>query len=91
MPSDAGGLRLQADSLRCILQAAQAEAAEWKLQRLELWDPTPLVLELLERTGISHKLVVREDADIASLCWFGEGSGKEDMLEWVANERFAWC
>ncbi len=91
MPSDVGGLRLQADSLRCILQAAQAEAAEWKLQRLELWDPTPLVLELLERTGISHELVVREDADIASLCWFGEGSGKEDMLEWVANERFAWC
>jgi len=28
MPSDAGGLRLQAYSLRCILQAAQAEAAE---------------------------------------------------------------
>lgn len=62
-----------------------------KLQRLELWDPTPLVLELLERTGIPHELVVREDADIASLCWFGEGSSKEDMLEWVANERFAWC
>lgn len=82
---------LQAEQMKAILQTAQTEAAEWNLSRVELWDPTPLVQYLIGRTGIPHRKVTREHEGIASLLWFGEGSGKEDMLNWIGNEKFAWC
>ena len=90
-PYNAGEREMQVNHLRAVLQSAQAEAAEWILSSVKLWDPTSLVQELIEQTGIQHYKVDREDENIASLLWYGEGSGREDMLEWVANEKFAWC
>lgn len=81
----------QVEQMRAVLQAAQAEAFEWKLHNVIMWDPTPLVQELIKQTGIQHRKVQREDDGIASLLWFGEGSGKEDMIEWIGNEKYGWC
>lgn len=78
-------------NLKAVIEAAQAEAAEWKLSFVNLWDPSSSVQELIKRTAIQHRKVDREDESIASLRWYGKGSGKEDMLDWVANEKFAWC
>lgn len=90
-PCDAGQRGLQAEQLKAVLQAAQAEAAEWKLDHVILWDPTPLVHELAEQAGVQHCKVERMEEGIASLLWYGEGSGKEDTLEWIGNEKYAWC
>ena len=49
------------------------------------------IRELIERAGIPHRTVEREEDGIASLLWYGEGSGKEDTLEWIANEKYGWC
>ena len=81
----------QVEQMRIILQTAQTEAAEWKLHRVMMWDPTPLVLKLVERTGIQHRRIEREHEGIASLLWYGEGNGKEDTLEWLGNEKYGWC
>lgn len=55
-------------NLKAVLQAAQAEAAEWKLSSVKFWDPPSLVRALVEQTGIQYGKVDREDESIASLC-----------------------
>ncbi|KAI1526017.1 GlcD FAD FMN-containing dehydrogenase [Pyrenophora tritici-repentis] len=69
----------QVESLKAILQAAQAEASEWKLDVVRLWDPSPLVSELMDRTGIQHTIVERGEESIASLLWYDtDGSIAKD-------------
>ena len=80
-----------AEQLKAVLQAAQAEAAEWELDHINLWDPTPLERELIGQTGIRHNMVERQSESIASLLWYGNGSDKWNaMPEWVGNEHYAW-
>ena len=89
--SDAEQVDSQTEQMRAILQTAQAEAAEWSLHHVMMWGPTPLVLNLVDRTGIQHRRIEREYEGIASLLWYGEGSGEEDSLEWLGNEKYGWC
>ena len=81
----------QIEQMRAILQTAQDEAAEWNLHRVMMWGPTHLVLKLVKQTGIQHRRIERDHEGIASLLWYGEGSGKEDSLEWLGNEKYGWC
>lgn len=81
----------QVQQMQRIIQAAQNEAAGWDLPSVKLWDPAHLVRGLVERTGIQHRTVEREEESIASLLWFGEGSGKEDTVDWLGNEKYGWC
>ena len=74
-----------------ILKIAQAEAAEWKLEHVEVWNPMSTVKSLVEKTGLQHSEVEREEESIASLMWYGEGGGKVDEIVWVGNEKFGWC
>jgi GNAT superfamily N-acetyltransferase len=76
------------EKLRIVIQSAQDEAREWKLQSVKLWDPTPLMRELVQEMGIEFSDVEREDAEIASVMY--TEVGKEDNIEWLANEKFAW-
>jgi hypothetical protein len=80
-----------AAKLRGILEIAKAEAKEWQLGHVELWNPTDVVKEMVKRTGLEHSEVEREEESIASLMWYGEGSGKADEIEWVGNEKYGWC
>ena len=89
--TDAAEREVQAEQMQDVIQAAQIEAAEWQLHTVQLWDPTHLVRELVERAGIQFHNVDRQQDGIASLLWFGEGSGKEDTLEWIGNEHYGWC
>jgi hypothetical protein len=81
----------QSQNLKAVLQAAQAEAAEWKLDVVKLWDPTPLVLDMLAHSGLSYHVTEREEESIASLMWYDShgGKGKNQPL-WVNNEHYAW-
>ncbi|KXX76273.1 Lysine acetyltransferase [Madurella mycetomatis] len=78
-----------ADGFRSIVQIAQAEAAEWKTQDVQVWNPTPKLRGLIESCGIEYEFVDRDKESIASLMWYGEESTAE--LDWVANEKYAWC
>ena len=82
---------MQFEQMQAVLQAAQIEAAEWKLYCVKLWEPEHMVRETLEGVGIPHRKVERKEDNIASLLWFGEGNGKEDTLEWIGIGKYAWC
>ncbi|KAL2262269.1 hypothetical protein VTK26DRAFT_1951 [Humicola hyalothermophila] len=74
---------------RAIVQIAKAEAAEWKTQDVQVWNPPPKVKGLIDKTGIEYEFVDRATDSIASLMWYGEEPTAE--IDWVANEKFAWC
>ncbi|KKY27077.1 hypothetical protein UCRPC4_g01302 [Phaeomoniella chlamydospora] len=78
-------------NIRAVLQAAQNEAAKWNLYHVKLWNPTPELKEAIQQTGIPHRGVKRDEEGISSLLWYGEGSGREEELAWVGNEKYAWC
>ncbi|KAI4662670.1 uncharacterized protein J4E79_003979 [Alternaria viburni] len=81
----------QAVYLRAVLQAAQAEATEWKLDVVKLWDPTPLVRDMLARSGLKLEVVERENDSIASLLWYNADGGVSDEIPlWLNNEHYAW-
>ena len=77
--------------LRAILQAAQTEAKRWKLDVVKLWDPTPLVLDMLAQSGLEFDVVERENDSIASLLWYDTDGGVSDERPlWLNNEHYAW-
>ena len=86
-----GYSELQVEQLKAVLQAARREAAEWRLGHVELWNPDERVWDLIERMGISHRIVQRKNEGIPSLVWFGDGSSNQEEIEWFASEKYAWC
>ncbi|KAM7214207.1 hypothetical protein V8F06_010396 [Rhypophila decipiens] len=75
------------DGFRSIIQLARSEAAEWRSEDIQMWNPGPLARGLIETSGVQHRIVEREEDSIPSLMWYGEGQ----LDEWVANEKYAWC
>lgn len=71
-----------------VLTMAQVEAREWEMERVEIWNPSPMVQRAVKELCRDAKVVERENDDIPSLLWYGK---KEGEVEWVANERYAWC
>lgn len=88
---NSGQSELQAEQLKAVLESAQIEAAEWGLLDVKLWHPTLLIEELIERAGIQYCKVEREEEGIGSLLWYGEGSERKETVEWIGNEKYAWC
>jgi GNAT superfamily N-acetyltransferase len=77
------------DGFRSIVGIAQAEATEWRTQDVQVWNPTPKIRGLVEKCGIEYEFVDRDHESIASLMWYGEEPTTE--VDWVANEKYAWC
>lgn len=82
----------QTRNLQALLEAAQQEACAWKLDEVQLWDPTPLVRKMLTQMNIEYKILERQKTSIASALWFHEGN---DFIgsrpSWLNNEHYAWC
>jgi hypothetical protein len=56
-----------------------------------LWDPTPLVLDMMKQIGLEYATTERENESIASLMWYDQEGGISDERPlWVNNEHFAW-
>jgi hypothetical protein len=76
---------------RAVPQAAQAEAREWELDVVKLWDPSPLVREMLAQSALEYEVVERENDSIASLLWYDADGGISDETPlWLNNEHYAW-
>jgi hypothetical protein len=80
-----------AQRLKSVLEVAQAEAKEWEVSGVTVWNVSGVVKGLLKRTGLDYKEVEREAESITSLMWYGDGKGDVESVEWVGNEKFAWC
>lgn len=73
-----------------VLAAAQREAAIWNMKNVVLWQPPPLAVLAAQRLAPAAKVTNRENLSIPSLRWYG-GKEESESVEWVANERYAWC
>jgi hypothetical protein len=76
-----------------LLVLAQQEAAKWDMDHVEIWNPTPVIVEAARRiAGNAALLVDRQVDSIPSLKWYGESSGHVlDELVWIGNEKYGWC
>ncbi|UKZ53959.1 hypothetical protein TrVGV298_007763 [Trichoderma virens] len=73
-----------------IFRAAEKEAKDWSCSKVEIWNPLERVRKAAEAaTEFETTFVVRQDKNLASLNWFGEGATED--VDWVVNERFEWC
>ncbi|KAI4250452.1 MAG: hypothetical protein L6R40_000050 [Gallowayella cf. fulva] len=79
------------ESLIAVLHCAQAEAAEWQLNHVKLWEPSPWVQDVITKSNISHRFVEREDDSVASCMWYDDHHGQEAAPVWINNEHYAWC
>jgi hypothetical protein len=80
----------QVGYLKAVLQAAQGEAALWKLNYVRIWDPTPLVRKMITNSGIEHIVVEREEDSIASGMWYDNTGKVGEAPLWVNNEYYTW-
>ncbi|KAI1394008.1 uncharacterized protein F4822DRAFT_33509 [Hypoxylon trugodes] len=72
-----------------VMQTALREAKTWHLGKVDLWNPTPVVKRLIERSGLQHGWVDRDEESIPSMMWYGDEDVRE--IEWVVNEKYCWC
>ncbi|KAI2619062.1 hypothetical protein GGS26DRAFT_584709 [Hypomontagnella submonticulosa] len=77
------------EAFKAVVQMAQREAAAWHLGKIDMWNPTPITKKLIERCGIQHRWVDREEDSIPSMMWYGDEDVRD--IEWVANEKYCWC
>ena len=78
-------------SITALLLRAQDEVKTWDMHGgLELWSPATDVVKAAQFLAGKEQvqITVRDKDSICSLRWVG-GAGEE--VEWVANERYAWC
>jgi hypothetical protein len=71
------------------VEIAQKEAAEWKIAEVQMWNPDEKLKALVKRSGVKFGFVDRDKDSIASLRWYGDGNTAD--VDWVYNEKYAWC
>ncbi|KAI0555276.1 hypothetical protein F4679DRAFT_160579 [Xylaria curta] len=84
--SDHKALQLAFDA---IMQSALDAARPWSCGTVHLWNPTPVVRELIAGSAIAHKFVDREVDSIPSMMWYG--AEEDEPVDWIANEKYCWC
>ena len=76
-------------ALAACLDAARKEAEAWNMSRVEVWNPSPCVLSAARICEPAVKIQDRDKESIASLLWYGPPRHAD--IQWVCNEKFAWC
>jgi hypothetical protein len=76
-------------AIASLLSAAQADASKWHMGSVDIWNPTSATLAAAKQLNPAAQVVHREKDSVTSLRWYGEGS--VDDVEWLDNEKYAWC
>ncbi|KAF7715279.1 Uncharacterized protein PECH_000446 [Penicillium ucsense] len=74
-----------------ILRRAQHEAKDWGLATVEFWNPDPILQKAVQTLDSDVQVEHREKSSIPSLRWTGDKHGLGQEVEWVLNEKYAWC
>lgn len=81
-----------AAAIAALLAMAQREAEEWKTEHVEIWSPSASALAGAQVLDKSAQVVDRDAESIASLLWYPEHEGlAADQIDWISNEKYAWC
>lgn len=76
-------------STASVLSAAKREAANWNLQNVEIWNPTPITVLAARKLDPSSVIIDRDMASIPSLRWYGQNPST--VVKWALNEKYGWC
>ncbi|KAH0613331.1 uncharacterized protein H6S33_009711 [Morchella sextelata] len=79
------------EDLMALLSAAVEEAGRWGLGKVVVWNPAESVVGAAGAVVDGVVGVERESDSIASLMMYGKGGSGEAEVEWVLNEKYAWC
>jgi len=85
------------DAIGAILQVAAQEAADWQFKEVQAWNPHDILLKAAKQEFGQDKaqVVDREEQSICSLMWYDEESREGEIeptgIDWVGNEKYAWC
>ncbi|KAL2832629.1 hypothetical protein BDW59DRAFT_106489 [Aspergillus cavernicola] len=74
-------------AIGAVLQAARIEAAEWKVNRIVIKSPDPLVVSAARRTFSKIQVEERDIYGVPFLLWHGPPQEVED-IEWTFNEEY---
>ena len=94
LPHSEGGRRsLQGSqtvkAIAAVLAAAQAEGSQWQMKEVQVWNPNSTTLAAAQLLDPKASVTHRETSSIAALRWYGEGSWED--VDWICNEKYAWC
>jgi hypothetical protein len=79
-------------AIAALMAMAQQEAEEWKMEHVEIWNPTAATVKAAQRLHPSAEVVDRDEESIASLQWFPKHDGPiAGKLDWIGNEKYGWC
>lgn len=80
------------EAIAALLAFAQREAEEWKTEHVELWSPSASAVAAAQMLDKTAKVIDRASESIASLLWYpGQEGAAADHIEWISNEKYAWC
>ena len=74
-----------------VLRSACYEAAEWGMDSVHFWNPTPMTIEAARKIKPSAQIIDRTEDSIASLRWHGPKLEPRCKLRWVENQKYGWC
>ena len=74
-----------------VIRSACYEAAEWGMDNVQFWNPTPITIQAARKIKPSAKIIDRTDDSIASLRWHGPRLDSRCKLRWVGNQKYGWC
>lgn len=77
------------EAVTALFAAAQRHAAGWNMRTVQFWNPNNVALAAAKKLDESVAVQAREKDSICSLRWYGKGDGQD--IQWVCNEKFAWC
>jgi hypothetical protein len=83
------------NSVSALLETAVAQAAEWELKKVVVWNPNDVIARAAEALGLKYskglvvRLEERTDGSIPSLRWKDDES--LEKVVWDQNEYYGWC
>ncbi|KAE8344492.1 hypothetical protein BDV24DRAFT_127366 [Aspergillus arachidicola] len=78
-----------AKAMAAIIRRAQLEAHAWNMSKVQFWNPTPVLERAVAILDPTAQVVHREQDSVACLRWSGAEQNKD--VEWIWNEKYAWC
>src|ERR1700761_2482687 len=75
--------------IAALFAAAQGDAAQWSMNEVQIWNPTSTTLAATRLLNDDVTVQHRDKESITSLRWYGEGSWEN--VDWICNEKYAWC
>jgi GNAT superfamily N-acetyltransferase len=78
-------------SIAALLLRAQLEAKTWDMGGgVEIWSPEPTVIEAAQSLAGKENVQIKI-RDKESVCSLRYIASQDEEVDWVANERYAWC